>query len=84
MIGSNVSRRGMLGGLATGVATAAVVASDAFVGGAGAQPARRTFVLVPGAFCGAWYWRRVSDLLEKQGHKVFPLTLRARPISRGR
>jgi len=31
--------------------------------------------LVPGAFCGAWYWRRVSDGLEKQGHKVYPLTL---------
>jgi pimeloyl-ACP methyl ester carboxylesterase len=40
-----------------------------------AQSARKTFVLVPGAFCGAWYWRRVSDGLEKEGHKVYPLTL---------
>jgi pimeloyl-ACP methyl ester carboxylesterase len=75
MIGSNVSRRGMIGGLAAGVSAAAIVSSDTFIGGARAQPARKTFVLVHGAFLGAWVWRRVSDLLEKQGHKVYPLTL---------
>jgi pimeloyl-ACP methyl ester carboxylesterase len=31
----------------------------------------KTFVLVHGAWHGGWCWRRVSDLLEKQGHKVF-------------
>ncbi|MBI3759234.1 MAG: alpha/beta fold hydrolase, partial [Deltaproteobacteria bacterium] len=35
----------------------------------------RTFVLVHGAWHGGWCWRRVSDLLEKQGHKVFTPTL---------
>ena len=35
----------------------------------------KTFVLVHGAWHGGWCWRRVSDLLEKQGHKVFTPTL---------
>jgi hypothetical protein len=26
-------------------------------------------------FAGGWYWRRVSDLLEKKRHKVFSPTL---------
>ncbi len=74
---SNVTRRGMIGGLAAGVSAAAVISSDTFISGARAQSARKTFVLVPGGFCGAWYWRRVSDRLEKQGHKVYSLTLTA-------
>jgi pimeloyl-ACP methyl ester carboxylesterase len=72
---SNVSRREMIGGLAAGVSAGSVISSDTFIGSARAQSAQKTFVLVPGAFCGAWYWRRVSDRLEKQGHKVYPLTL---------
>jgi pimeloyl-ACP methyl ester carboxylesterase len=75
MIGSRVTRRGMIGGLAAGVTAATVISSDTFISEARAQSARKTFVLVPGAFCGAWYWRRVSDRLEKQGHKVCSLTL---------
>ena len=35
----------------------------------------KTFVLVHGAWHGGWCWRRVSDLLERQGHKVFAPTL---------
>jgi pimeloyl-ACP methyl ester carboxylesterase len=35
----------------------------------------KTFVLVHGAWHGGWCWRRVADLLEKQGHKVFAPTL---------
>jgi pimeloyl-ACP methyl ester carboxylesterase len=69
---SNITRRGMIGGLAAG---AAVISSETFVTDARAQSTRKTFVLVPGAFCGAWCWRRVSDRLEKQGHKVYSLTL---------
>jgi hypothetical protein len=72
---SNVTRRGMIGGLAAGVSAAAVISSDPFVSGARAQSARKTFILVPGAFSGAWCWRRVSDRLEKQGHKVYSLSL---------
>ena len=34
-----------------------------------------TFVLVPGAWLGAWAWRDVTDLLVKAGHDVYPLTL---------
>ena len=40
-----------------------------------ATTARHTFVLVHGAWHGGWCWRRVSDLLERQGHKVFTPTL---------
>ena len=40
-----------------------------------APPAPKTFVLVHGAWHGGWCWRRVSDLLERQGHKVFTPTL---------
>src|SRR3954451_20299021 len=35
----------------------------------------KTFVLVHGAWHGGWCWRRVSDLLEKKGHKVFAPTM---------
>jgi len=35
----------------------------------------KTFVLVHGAFHGGWCWRRVADLLEATGHKVFAPTL---------
>jgi len=36
---------------------------------------RNTFVLVHGAWHGGWCWRRVADLLEAKGHKVFSPTL---------
>jgi pimeloyl-ACP methyl ester carboxylesterase len=65
----------MIGGLAAGVTAATVISSDTFISEARAQSAQKTFVLIPGAFCGAWCWRRVSDRLEKQGHKVYSLTL---------
>lgn len=72
---SNVTRRRMIGGLAAGVSAAAAISSGTFITGARAQAARKTFILVPGAFSGAWCWRRVSDRLEKQGHKVYALSL---------
>src|SRR3984957_21014206 len=37
--------------------------------------AQRTFVLVHGAWHGGWCWRRVADLLEQLGHRVFTPTL---------
>jgi pimeloyl-ACP methyl ester carboxylesterase len=40
-----------------------------------AQTARNTFLLVHGAWGGGWVWRRVSDLLEKRGYKVFAPTM---------
>ncbi len=36
---------------------------------------RHTFVLVHGAWHGGWCWRRVSDILAAQGHRVFTPTL---------
>jgi pimeloyl-ACP methyl ester carboxylesterase len=34
-----------------------------------------TFVLVPGAWLGAWAWKEVVPQLEKSGHTVYPVTL---------
>ncbi|MGA8905457.1 MAG: alpha/beta hydrolase [Candidatus Bathyarchaeia archaeon] len=33
------------------------------------------FVLVPGAWLGAWAWKEVTPLLEKEGHSAYPVTL---------
>ena len=43
--------------------------------GAEITTSARTFVLVHGAWCGGWIWRRVSDRLVAQGHRVFSPTL---------
>jgi pimeloyl-ACP methyl ester carboxylesterase len=42
---------------------------------ADAQTTSKTFVLVHGAWHGGWCWRRVADVLERQGHKVYTPTL---------
>src|SRR5262245_3333619 len=66
-----VTRRGVL-------ASAGAGASAAALGGAPAAAqtgAPKTFVLVHGAWHGGWCWRRVADLLQKHGHKVFTPTL---------
>ena len=39
------------------------------------MPKKRTFVLVPGAWLGAWAWQRVVPLLERGGSAAYPLTL---------
>jgi pimeloyl-ACP methyl ester carboxylesterase len=36
---------------------------------------RKTFMLIHGAWHGGWCWRRVADLLEAKGHKVYTPTL---------
>ena len=36
---------------------------------------RKTFVLIHGAYHGGWCWRKVVDILEKQGHKVYAPSL---------
>jgi len=38
-------------------------------------PKEETFVLVPGAWLGAWAWQRVVPLLEREGNSTYPLTL---------
>src|SRR5438128_8518130 len=62
----NATRRALLAAAAASLAVQAR-----------AQPAARprTFVLVHGASQGGWCWRRVSDRLERRGHKVFTPTL---------
>src|SRR5262245_41158154 len=64
---SSFTRRAVLASASAGASAAALGGTPAM-----AQTAqRKTFVLVHGGWC----WRRVSDLLEKQGHKVFTPTL---------
>ena len=58
--------------LAAGLGAAAVASSVPY---ASAQATPKTFVLVHGAWHGGWCWRRVADLLERKGHKVFTPTL---------
>src|SRR6202158_3606695 len=70
-----MTRRGVVGSVAAGAGLVAVAASGEIVGAARAQSALKTFVLVHGAWHGGWCWRRVADLLEKKGHKVFTPTL---------
>ncbi|WP_407189428.1 alpha/beta fold hydrolase [Bradyrhizobium centrosematis] len=73
MTNSGITRRHMLG--STAVGGLAAVAARGVIGAARAQSARKTFVLVSGAFCGGWIWRRVADRLEQGGHKVFAPSL---------
>jgi pimeloyl-ACP methyl ester carboxylesterase len=40
-----------------------------------ARSCMTNFVLVPGAWLGAWAWKDVTPLLEKRGHSVYPITL---------
>jgi pimeloyl-ACP methyl ester carboxylesterase len=64
-----ITRRTAMGAAAAGLAA---------LGGAQAlaqTSARKTFVLVHGAWHGGWCWRRVADILEKHGHKVFAQSL---------
>jgi pimeloyl-ACP methyl ester carboxylesterase len=70
---ATLTRRGAIGRIGAAVGLAAAPAG--LTGAARAQTARKTFVLVHGALVGGWCWRRVSRLLEKQGHKVFAPTL---------
>jgi pimeloyl-ACP methyl ester carboxylesterase len=65
------SRRAVMSAITAG--TAVIVGSGS--GPAQAQTPARIFVLVHGAWHGGWCWRRVSDLLEKRGHKVFTPTM---------
>src|SRR5215210_8090390 len=66
----SVTRRAAIKATAGGAAT--LTSSAAF---AQVPTSPKTFLLVHGAWHGGWCWRRVSDLLEKRGHKVFAPTL---------
>jgi pimeloyl-ACP methyl ester carboxylesterase len=73
MTESGITRRRMFRSFAAGGLAAA--SAPGLIGAARAQSARKTFVLVSGAFCGGWIWRRVTDRLEQVGHKVFAPSL---------
>ena len=61
------TRRGAIGTLAAVGSVFGTVAH--------AQAPRKTFVLVHGSSAGGWCCRRVADLLEARGHKVYAPTL---------
>lgn len=63
------TRRAAIGGIAAGASALGLLSP------AQAQEARKTFVLVHGSSAGGWCYRRVADLLEKAGHKVYAPTL---------
>lgn len=46
-------------------------------GGAGGAPTADTYVLVHGAFAGAWTWDRVTPILEAGGHETVAVDLPA-------
>src|SRR5712692_1493026 len=73
-IRASPTRRRVIGemAIAAGLAGAAMAAA---IPSPRAQTERKTFVLVHGSSAGGWCYRRVADLLEKRGHKVFAPTL---------
>ncbi len=58
-----------------GLSAAVVRAADAGLRSVDAGVPQRTFVMVPGAWHGAWAYRQTAALLEARGHRVFALTL---------
>ena len=64
-----VTRRGMLAAATIGAGITALSSAPALA------QTQKTFVLLHGAWHGGWCWRRVADLLERKGHKVFSPTL---------
>jgi pimeloyl-ACP methyl ester carboxylesterase len=66
-----MTRRAALGAAALGASAAALGGGDARA----QAGARKTFVLIHGAWHGGWCWRRVADLLEAKGHKVYAPSL---------
>ena len=72
------TRRIVLGGLAASAGLLSMI--DEMT--AQAQTSGKTFMLVHGAWHGGWCWRRVSDLLEKKGQKVFRPTMRGSASAR--
>lgn len=68
------TRRSIIGAGAASAGLAALGSGGA-ISKANAQAKHKTFVLIHGAWVAGWYWRRVADLLESKGHKVFSPTL---------
>jgi pimeloyl-ACP methyl ester carboxylesterase len=69
--GASITRRGVIASATAGAGAAALSGTPAMA----QATTQKTFVLIHGAWHGGWCWRRVSDLLERKGHKVFSPTL---------
>src|SRR5262249_20721755 len=69
-IGS-MTRRAALGAAALSAGAAALGDRDA----PAQAGARKTFVLIHGAYHGGWCWRKVVDILEERGHQVYAPSL---------
>jgi pimeloyl-ACP methyl ester carboxylesterase len=65
----SITRRTALTTAAAGAA--ALGAADAMA----QSGARKTFVLIHGAYHGGWCWKKVTDILERGGHKVYAPSL---------
>ncbi len=65
----SLTRRGALGAVAVASAAASLSPAQAQSG------ARKVFVFVHGAYHGGWCWKRVTDILERQGHKTYAPSL---------
>lgn len=76
---SPLSRRSAIGlgvsGVASTIALHTLRASAAQDATATIEPTRATFVLVHGAWAGAWIWRDLIRLLREAGHDVYAVTL---------
>ena len=71
-----ITRRAAVGAAAAGAASLGGPAMAQAGARASVQAnARKTFVLIHGAYHGGWCWRRVADLLERDGHKVYAPSL---------
>lgn len=68
-----LDRRAVLGG-AAGMTAAGIVTRLGAPAPAAAQEEPATFVLVHGAYAGAWIWRDVIPLLRAAGHEVYATT----------
>lgn len=63
---ASISRRAALGTAVAASAGSSVMARPA---------SAKSFVLVHGSYHGGWCWRRVADILEGRGHKVYAQSL---------
>ena len=68
----SMTRRRVLASAALGVGAALALEGGPAMAQIGTP---KVFVLVHGAWHGGWCWRRVSGILQKQGHRVFTPTM---------
>lgn len=67
----SLSRRAAMSGVMAGTGALALLSGKA----AAQTAARKTFLLVHGAYHGGWCWKFVAEILERNGHKVYAPSL---------